>query len=564
LVGVKKGSIAGVGIAALAIAALAAGCGSSSGSDSSAGATGATPQQGEKGGTARFALQSDVDYTDPALAYYTPSWNIEYATCAKLLNYPDRTGQSGATLQPEVAQSMPTVTNGGKTYTFTIRKGFRFSPPSGAAVTAATFQNVIERDLNKKMSSPAQSFISDIVGAREYTDGKAKTVSGVKVDGNKLEITLVKPAADFPSRIAMPFFCAVPDNTPVNASGVVAPASAGPYYIKSRTPNKQIVLVRNPNYGGDRKANLDRMIFTVGEPATAALLDIKSDKIDWAADGLPPASHQELARDFGPGSQAAKDGKQRYFVNPTLSFRYLALNTSRPLFKNVKLRQAVQYAINRPALLAQRGAFAGSPTDQYLPPGVPGSKAKSIYPLNGPDLAKAKELAGNIHAKAVMYTCDQSPCPETAAIVQQNLKQIGIDVEVKQFARAIQFSKEGTKGEPFDIAFEGWQADYPDPYDFLNVLLDGRTIRDANNVDFSYLNDSSVNAKLDKAASTTGAARAAAYGKLNEDLVKNVSPLVAWGVDNDRDFFSSRMGCVLHHPVYGMDISSMCMEQPAA
>src|SRR4029078_7028447 len=118
----------------------------------------------------------------------------------------------------------------------------------------------------------------------------------------------------------------------------------------------------------------------------------------------------------------------------------------------------------------------------------------------GPDLKKAKELAGPIHEKAIMYTCDKSPCPETAAIVKENLKEIGIDVEVRQFARAIQFSKEGTKGEAFDIAFEGGQGDYPDPYDFLNVLLDGRTIKDANNVNFSYLSDPAVNAKLDAAA----------------------------------------------------------------
>ena len=300
------------------------------------------------------------------------------------------------------------------------------------------------------------------------------------------------------------------------------------------------------------------MIFSIGSPATASLLDVKSNVTDWAADGLPPASHQELARDYGPTSQAAKDGDQRYFVNPSLSFRYLALNTSRPLFSNLKLRQAVQYAINRPALLAQRGAYAGTPTDQYLPPGVPGYVDENIYPINGPDVAKAKELAGDIHEKAIMYTCDTSPCPETAAIVQQNLKAIGIDVEVRQFARAIQFSKEGTKGEPFDIAFEGWQADYPDPYDFLNVLLDGRTIKDANNVNFSYLNDPAVNAKLDAAAATTGSDRAATYAKLDAELVRDVSPLVAWGVDNDRDFFSSKVGCILHHAVYGIDIATMC------
>ena len=290
---------------------------------------------------------------------------------------------------------------------------------------------------------------------------------------------------------------------------------------------------------------------------------VQSDKIDWIADGLPPTSHQELARDYGAGSEAAKDGKQRYFVNPSLSVRYLALNTSRPLFSNVKLRQAVSYAINRPALLAQRGAFAGTPTDQLLPPGVPGYKDANIYPLNGPDLKKAKALAGNTHAKAIMYTCDQSPCPETAAIVAENLKRIGIDVEVHQFARAIQFSKEGTKGEPYDIAFEGWQADYPDPYDFLNVLLDGRTIRDANNVNFSYLNDPAVNAKLDAAAATTGAARAVAYAKLDEEITRDVSPLVVWGVDNDRDFFSGNVGCILHHPVYGIDIATMCMNSPS-
>jgi peptide/nickel transport system substrate-binding protein len=157
-----------------------------------------------------------------------------------------------------------------------------------------------------------------------------------------------------------------------------------------------------------------------------------------------------------------------------------------------------------------------------------------------------------------MYTCDTSPCPEPAAIVQANLKAIGIDVEVRQFARAIQFSKEGAKGEPFDIAFEGWQAEYPDPYDFLNVLLDGRTIKDANNVNFSYLEDPAVNAKLDEAVGTTGADRAATYAKLDGELVRDVSPLVASGVDNDRDFFSSKVGCILHHPVYGIDIATMC------
>src|SRR4029077_10851805 len=152
---------------------------------------------------------------------------------------------------------MPTLSNGDKTYTFTVRDGFRFSPPSGAPVTAMTFKKVIERDLSKKMNSPALAFAGDIVGAKEFTEGSATGVKGVVVDGNKISITLVKPAPDFLSRIAMPFFCAVPEDTPLNAKGVVAPAGAGPYYIKPRTPSRQIVLAKNPNYGGDRKTSLN-------------------------------------------------------------------------------------------------------------------------------------------------------------------------------------------------------------------------------------------------------------------------------------------------------------------
>jgi ABC-type transport system substrate-binding protein len=193
---------------------------------------------------------------------------------------------------------------------------------------------------------------------------------------------------------------------------------------------------------------------------------------------------------------------------------------------------------------------------------VPGSPSRQPYPLNAPNVAKAKSLAGSSsHGKAVMYTCNQPPCPQQAAIVQSNLKQIGIDVDVQQFERAVQFSKEGTKGEPFDIAFEGWVADYDDPYDFINVLLDGNSIQKANNVNFSYFDDPTFNKQMEEAAGLAGPTRAKAYAKLDLNIAKHASPLAAWDVDNERDFFSSRMGCQLYHPVYGMDIAAMCLRK---
>jgi peptide/nickel transport system substrate-binding protein len=269
-----------------------------------------------------------------------------------------------------------------------------------------------------------------------------------------------------------------------------------------------------------------------------------------------------LGSKFGPGSAAAKAGAQQYFVNPTLSFRYLALNTSRGMFTNVKLRKAVNNAIDRKALLIQRGAYAGQPWSHYLPPGIPGASTAQPYTVGAPNLSTAKQLAGSAsHGTAVMYTCNTAPCPEQAAIVQANLKQIGINVDVRQFERAVQFSKEGTKGEPFDIAFEGWVADYDDPYDFINVLLDGNSIQKANNVNFSYFNDPGFNKKMEEAAGLAGVDRTKTYGQLDLNIAKNASPLAAWDVDNERDFFSKRMGCQLYHPVYTMDIAALCIRK---
>ena len=141
-----------------------------------------------------------------------------------------------------------------------------------------------------------------------------------------------------------------------------------------------------------------------------------------------------------------------------------------------------------------------------------------------------------------MYTCNESPCPQASQIIQANLATIGIDVEIKQFERAVQFSKEGTKGEPFDIADEGWVADYNDPYDFINVLLDGKGIRESNNVNFSYFNDPKYNQRMEEAAGLAGEERFKNYGKLDLDIAKNASPLAAWDNDNERDFFSGADG----------------------
>ena len=195
-----------VGIALLGLAA----CGGDSGSSDNG------TSEGQEGGTLRINLSADTDHVDPALAYYQISVQMLYPACATLLNYPDKPAPEGSRLQPEVAEAMPVVSDGGKTYVFTVRPGFKFSPPSTEEVTAETFKFVLERNLNPKLQSPSASFISDIVGAQAVLDGKAQHASGITVNGNKLTIKLTKPAPDFLNRIAMWFFCAIPMNTSVD------------------------------------------------------------------------------------------------------------------------------------------------------------------------------------------------------------------------------------------------------------------------------------------------------------------------------------------------------------
>jgi peptide/nickel transport system substrate-binding protein len=515
-----------------------------------------------------YELDSDIDYVDPALAYYVISWQIEYATCAKLVNHPDAPAPAGSRLVPEVAAAMPTVSPDGRTYTFTIRDGFRFSPPATESVTARHYKFVLERLLDPRLASPAQPFFSDVVGAQDVIEGKTTALSGVVVDGNTLRITLTKPAGDFLARLAMPFSCAIPLATPVTPGGVSAPlAGAGPYYVSAWTPKQEIVLKENPYYTGPRPHRFDEIRYRIGLPLETIRLNVESGASDHGP--VPPAAHAELATMYGPGSTAASSGKQQWFSHAGVAFRYLALNHDRPLFGsggsagNVALKQAVNFVIDREAMIAQRGFSAGAPTDQILPPILPGFADAVLYPSR-PDLFRARELIedqwkpGDPLRPAVLYTCNTGPCVPIAQIVQANLSGIGLDVEIKTFPRAVQFEKVRTRGEPFDISLDGWLADYVDPYDFM-FLLDGTTIGPSRNVNFSYFNHPPYVDRLRAADALSGEDRFAALGRLDVDAMRDWAPLAPFINDHTRLFFAERIGCHYHHPAYEVDLGALCV-----
>jgi peptide/nickel transport system substrate-binding protein len=509
------------------------------------------------GGTLVSELTTDVDYTDPQLSYYQPAWELEYATACKLFNYPDKEAPAGSQAQPEVAAGLPVVSNSGKTYTFTIRPGFKFS--NGQAVTALSFKRAIERLANPKMASQGSPFMGDIiVGAQARIDGKASSVSGVTAAGNKLTIKLTHPAPDLIARLAMPFFQAIDTKlaATIDPAGADTYASCGPYYFSARTPNRSITMKRNTFYKGTRPHKVDTIQVNVGNTPDVIYQNVLKGTTDYAADGVPPAQWAGIVKQFGIN-------KSQFFKRPQLGVDYVALNRDRNLFKNnTPLAKAVNWAVDRQAYLAQRGFLAGVRTDQILPPGMQGFKNFSLYPLKvtSASQAMAKKLAAGHtrDGKAIIWTANRGAFALQAQIVQFNLKQIGIDSEIKLFPRAQQFSDAKIRGAAYDVDIEGWGADYADPYDFINILLDGSQIGPAGNNDYSYYNNPKFNTQMQKAALLSGPARYTAYAAIDKAMMTEDPPFAPVLNRNNRSFVSSHLGCYTYNPVFYVDYAALC------
>jgi ABC-type transport system substrate-binding protein len=513
-------------------------------SAASAPAKPSTPTAGHpRGGTLRIDLSSDFDYIDPSLSYFSHSWGLQNATQLKLLSFPDKEGAAGRQVVPDAAAGLPKVSSDRKTYTFTIKRGFKFS--DGSDVTAANFRAAFARALDPRMQSPAKPFLDDVASYRAP-------------DAQTFVVRLKKPTPDFLSRMTMPFFSAIPTNRPVAPGGVGAPlVSAGPYYVRSWTKRRNAELVRNPFYPGPRDGQADTIVYNLNVSPSAQLSRCRSGATDVCTE-LPPAAYSRIAQEFGVN-------RSRFFVRKKLVSWYLALNNESRLFRNnPKLRRAVNHAIDRPQMVRQYGHLGGSRTDQILPPGMPGFRDGKIYSLGGENLTRARQLArGNTRGgKAVFYTFNAAPGPSIAQVVQFNLKQIGIDVEIKQFDRVAHEQRTGRHGERFDISLQSWDADYPDPYNFINVLLDGRRIQRTNNTNDSYFDTPAYNRKMERAAGLTGQARLRAYGNLDLEIMRKQAPLVPFATTNDRFFVSANVATFSYHPIYGLDLLGTSLVAP--
>jgi YVTN family beta-propeller protein len=513
---------------------------------------------GRSGGTVKVELNDAPPFLDPALGYSSASADILLPTCAKLLAYPSEPGAAGTRVVPELAEALPVRSNGGRTYTFTLRRGYRFSPPSGEPVTARSMKYTIERALNPRVKSPALAHLSDLAGGRAYAEGHARHISGVVARGNKLTLRLTRPSSNLEDRIALPFFCAVPLGAPIDLEGSDPIPSAGPYYVAAHVPDQEVVLRRNPGYAGSRPSRPDEIQITLNARQEQTIARVAAGAVDYTPIIENPAAARRLNARYGVESASAKAGRQRYFVKPMVEVDFIYFNTSRGPFRSARLRRAANYALDRRAL-AREGLWNGlpaRPSDEYLPPTLRGFREASIYPSR-PDLARARQLAGHRHRTAVLYTSGYPYHVRFAEIVKSNLRAIGIDVQVKNNGDS-NFVRSARRGEPFDMTLGGWFADYPHPFDYLRQL-DGRTIQASDNDDWAYFDDPEYNRRLDAAMSLASPAREVALGRLADDVARTAAPMAAVANDRSHDFFSARIGCQRWNALSGLDLGSLCI-----
>jgi len=386
--------------------------------------------------------------------------------------------------------------------------------------------------------------------------GRASHIRGVVAAGDKLTIQLTRADPALLPRLAMPFFCAVPSDTPIDPNGVAVIPSAGPYTIRSNTP-QGIVLIRNPNYHGPRPHHFDRIELSLNVQGPQAIRAVEDGAADYA-DGIEfnAVDDKGLAARYGAGSRDARSGDQQYFVDIMPELDFFTLNTHRPLFSHERLREAVNYAIDREALARLGDMWSplpAAPFDHYLPPGVPGYSDVRVFGPK-PDLKRARRLARSYAgATVVLYTCDYAPCPQQAQIVKTDLAAIGLHVRVEQFGSAL-FSRVVHPGEPFDMASVNWVADYPDPGDFLNTLLETPEL-------MPTFRDAGAARELARAAELTGTRRYLAYARLDLKLATTAAPWVAFGDAYDRTLLSGRIGCRVYSPVYATDFAALCLRR---
>ena len=418
-----------------------------------------------------LATRDDIPTLDPVAGYDTASWAFEQMLFDTLVRYSD----SGVELVADAATRWESSADR-LTFTFHLRPDIRFS--NGRAVTSADFKFEIERVLDPANNSQGIEYYRAIAGAEQYSSGQTKTVAGIDTpDPQTIIFHLTAPDPIFLAKVAMPFAAAVPHETVARYGKDFSRhvLGSGPFMLKEWKSGQRIVLVKNPFYFIKGIPHLDAVVEQMGVDDNLEWLKYETGEIDISA--IPPAEFPYVMKT--PRLRALT------LKLVMLATDYLGMNCQIPPFTDVRVRRAFNYAINKNKFIAVFNR-RGVPASGILPPGLPGyDHTVQGYPY---DPAKARQLLEQAaiprnFTPQLWIRADETQMM-LAQSIQQDLALVGIHVLLKPVAWPPLLEAIRQPGT-VELALSGWEADFPDPENFLEVLF-SRKQWGANNNSFYY------------------------------------------------------------------------------
>jgi len=467
----------------------------------------------KQGGDIVITYKDDIATLDPAIGYDWVNWSMIKSLYSRLMDYTPGTPD----LIPSLAESYE-VAPDGLTYTFKLRKGVKFT--NGREVVASDVKYSIERAVDPKTQGPGAGFFGAIKGFEAVTGGTSTTLEGITTpDDATVVFTLSRPDATFLHVLAINFASVVPKEAVEAAAGDFGkmPVGSGTFVLKEWTVGQRLVFERNPDYFVKDMPHIDKFTVEVGQEPLVALLRLQKGEVDIAGDGIPPAKFLEI-KNSPEGADIIVDGAQ-------LHTGYITLNTRIKPFDNVKVRQALNMAINKERITRILNGRATA-ANQPLPPLMPGyDETFTGYAF---DVEKAKALLAEAGFpdgfETILYSTNTDPQPRIAQAIQQDLAAIGVKAEVRALAQANVIAAGGTEGEAPMIWSGGmaWIADFPDPSNFYGPILGcGGAVQGGWN--WSWYCNKDLDARAIAADSMSdpakSAERQAAWGKIFTDIM---------------------------------------------
>jgi peptide/nickel transport system substrate-binding protein len=499
-------------------------------------------------GTLRAVIDT-IDYLDPQQAYTGQSWWAMWNVYETLLTYRHVDGPAGYKLVPGLAQSLPTVSKNGKVYKFKLRKGLKYS--NGAAVKASDFEWAIKRGFLAQ--GQGVGFYTDIAGAEAYSKNPTAggDISGIVTNNAKRTITikLVSPRGDFLTILALIFAAPVPGNTdPAIQNGTIP--GTGPYKFTNYDPNRSFTMARNPFFKPTKyipKGNPNAIDVQLVGDADAATQRVINGQADYSNAAIPP------------DRIADAKGKGKLLLRKTANTYYFWMNIKEPPFNKLKVRQAVNWAIDRKALQTLVWGGLGKPTENVLPPTYPSYRKLTMY---GHNISKAKQMisaAGANGAKVTVWTRNVSDAVTAAQYYTSILNQIGLNASLNVLPRATYYTTIGNVNTHAQTGWARWLEDYPHPLDWFDVLLNGDRITDQDNNNYAWYKNKKTDAQIEslKKAPILTPAVNARWAKVEKQIMQQ-APWAPWSNRVFPEFFSKNMSCIHVQLLYGIDLARLC------